>query len=71
LDTVYASDSVWNRSDSINSGNSGIGGTGLPDSKGRGGSGMDTLRDPDSMNRPQDLDKINDSLGVLDWYERG
>jgi hypothetical protein len=102
LDTVYSSDSAWNRSDSLNPGNSGNPGTGLPGSQGRGGSGMDTLRGPDSMNRDNspefpdmypgtgapgsqpeggsgkggsrdsmDLDRINDSLGVLDWYERG
>jgi hypothetical protein len=102
LDTVYRSDSAWNRSDSINTGPYGNPGTGLPGSKGRGGSGMDTLRGPDSMNRDSapdfpdtfpgtgapgsrpeggsgkggtrdsmDLDRINDSLGVLDWYERG
>jgi hypothetical protein len=102
LDTVYRSDSAWNRPDSLNPGSSGNPGTGLPGSQGRGGSGMDTLRGPDSMNRDSslefpdmypgtgapgsrpeggsgqggardsmDLDRINDSLGVLDWYERG
>lgn len=102
LDTVYRSDSAWNRSDSLYPGNSGDPGTGLPGNRGRGGSDMDTLRGPDSMNRDSslrfpdmypgtgtpgsrpeggsgrggsrdsmDLDRINDSLGVLDWYERG
>ena len=102
LDTIYRSDSAWNRSDTLNPGNTGYPGTGLPGSQGRGGSGMDTLRGPDSMNRDSslefpdmypgtgapgsrpeggsgkggsrdsmDLDRINDSLGVLDWYERG
>ena len=102
LDTVYQSDTLWNRSDSARSGTDGNPGTGLPGMQGRGGSGMDSLRGPDSMNRDSglempdaapgtglpgsrpeggsgqggtrdsmDLDRINDSLGVLDWYERG
>lgn len=40
-------------------------GTGAPGSRPEGGSGRGGTRD--SMN----LDRINDSLGVLDWYERG
>jgi hypothetical protein len=110
LDTVYQSDTSWNRSDSAQPGTEGNPGTGLPGTQGRGGSGMDSLRGPDSMNRDSglglpddaypgtgapgtgtgapgsipeagsgqggtrdsmDLDSINDSLGVLDWYERG
>jgi hypothetical protein len=102
LDTIYQRDKSGIRSDSLNPGSGGIPGTGLPGSQGRGGSGMDTLRGPDSMNRDSslilpdiypgtgapgsrpeggsgqggtrdsmNLDRINDSLGVLDWYERG
>lgn len=102
LDTMYQSDTSWNQSDSARPETDGYPGTGLPGTRGRGGSEMDSLRGPDSMNRDDglgfphtspgtgapgslpeegsgqggtrdsmDLDKINDSLGVLDWYERG
>jgi hypothetical protein len=105
LDTVYQRDTAGiygSRSDPLNPSGNGNPGTGLPGSKGRGGSGLDTLRGPDSMHRDTSLifpdaypgtgapgtrpeggsgqggtrdsmdpDRINDSLGVLDWYERG
>ncbi len=40
-------------------------GTGTPGSRPEGGSGKGGARDS------VDPDRINDSLGVLDWYERG
>jgi hypothetical protein len=64
LDTLRGPDSMHRDSSLIYP--DGYPGTGQPGGKGNGGTGSGGSHDA-----PMDSNRINDSLGVLDWYERG